>query len=95
MQPVENEDDANVPDEQPEQTVDDASEYEPVEQAPVTAERPVLAQKEPAGHAVHAVAPTEAIKAPPRQLEHTVDEANEYFPAAQIPVTAVRPVVAQ
>jgi len=32
---------------------------------------------------------------PVRQLEHTVAEAAEYFPAAQLPVTAVKPVVAQ
>jgi len=30
-----------------------------------------------------------------RQLEHTLAEAAEYFPAAQEPVTALRPVVAQ
>jgi len=32
---------------------------------------------------------------PDKQLEQTVDEAIEYEPAAQTPVTAVRPVVAQ
>jgi len=32
---------------------------------------------------------------PVRQLEHTVAEAVEYDPAAQLPVTAVKPVVAQ
>ena len=32
---------------------------------------------------------------PDEQLEHTVDEATEYEPAAQAPETIVRPVVAQ
>ena len=30
-----------------------------------------------------------------RQLEHTVAEADEYFPVPQVPVTEVKPVVAQ
>ena len=34
-------------------------------------------------------------KVPDKQLEQTVDEAAEYLPAAQAPVTAVRLVVAQ
>ena len=32
---------------------------------------------------------------PDKQLEHIEEEATEYEPAAQAPVTAVRPVVAQ
>jgi len=57
--------------------------------------RPVVAQYEPAGHAVHAEEPVDAAKVPAVQLEHTVVEAAEYLPMAQAPVTAVRPVVAQ
>ena len=95
-----------------EQTVDEAIEYDPAEQDPVTAVRPIVAQYEPAVHAVHAVAPVETIKLPARQfeqldedaefayvpdkhLEQTLAEATEYDPAAQAPVTAVRPAVAQ
>jgi len=32
---------------------------------------------------------------PTKQDEHTVAEAAEYLPAAQVPVTEVRPVVTQ
>ena len=94
------------------QTEDPASEYEPAMHAPVAAVRPEVAQNAPAGLAVHAVEPVDAIYVPARQLEqldedaeveydpdkhleHTVDEAIEYDPAAHAPDTAVRPVVAQ
>jgi len=43
-----------------EHTVDDAAEYFPTAQAPVTALRPVVAQYDPAGHAVHVLDPVEA-----------------------------------
>ena len=42
-----------------EQTVADEAEYDPAAQAPVTAERPVAAQYDPAGQAVHEVDPVE------------------------------------
>ena len=51
MQLVEDIDDENCPDEQLEQTVEDATEYEPASQTPVTAVRPAVAQYEPAVHA--------------------------------------------
>ena len=44
---------------------------------------------------MHALDEEEAEYEPASQEEHTVDEASEYVPAAQIPVTAERPVVAQ
>jgi len=62
---------------------------------PVTALRPMVAQYEPAGQAVHAEEPVEAKNFPVKQLEHTVDDAAEYFPPAQMPVTVLIPVVAQ
>ena len=55
----------------------------------------MVAQYDPAGHASQPVDPVEISNVPARQLEHTVAEAAEYFPATQDPVTAVRPVVAQ
>ena len=54
-----------------------------------------MEQYDPAGHAVHAVIPVEAANVPIKQDEQIVDEAAEYFPEAQLPVTANRPVVAQ
>ena len=47
------------PDEQLEQTEDEATEYEPAAQAPVTAVRPVDAQYEPAGQAVQIEKPVD------------------------------------
>ncbi len=49
---VEDAEDINIPDEQLEQTLDAAIEYEPDAQAPITAVRPVVAQYEPAGQLV-------------------------------------------
>jgi len=86
---------SNVPARQLEHTVADAAEYFPVLQIPVTAVRPVVAQYDPAVHASHPVDPVEISNVPVRQLEHTVADAAEYFPAAQTPVTADRPEVAQ
>ncbi len=53
-----------------------------------------MAQYDPAVHAVQTDNPIVAAKYPTRQLEHTLAEAREYVPLAQL-VTAVRPVVAQ
>jgi len=53
-------DDEYVPDEQLEQAVEEAAEYEPATQEPVTAVRPVVAQYDPLGHAVHVVDPVDA-----------------------------------
>jgi hypothetical protein len=44
---------------------------------------------------VQAVDDEEDVYLPDEQLEHTVAEATEYKPAAQAPVTAVKPVVEQ
>ena len=49
-----------VPAKQLVQIEDDAIEYFPTMQIPVTAERPVVAQYDPAEHAVHAVEPVVA-----------------------------------
>jgi len=49
-----------LPDKQLEHTVADATEYEPVAHAPVTAVRPVVAQYDPAEHEMHALEPVEA-----------------------------------
>jgi len=54
-----------------------------------------VAQYEPAVHEEQAVEPVDDWKVPARQLEQKLDEATEYFPAAQAPVTEVRPVEAQ
>jgi len=95
-----------------EHTLAEAAEYFPTAQAPVSALRPVVAQNDPPGHAVHAVAPSTATKVPTRQLEqpmeaeddenfpdkqleHALEEAVEYELAGQVPVTALRPDVAQ
>ena len=47
------------------------------------------------GQLVHTLDDEEAEYDPAAQEEHTVEDAIEYFPAAQTPVTAIRPVVAQ
>ncbi len=75
---VENDaEDAYFPYEQLEQAVDKATEYEPDAHAPVTAERPAVAQYEPAVQAVHALAPFVVMKVPARQLEQVVANAAE------------------
>ncbi len=74
---VEDADDEYVPVEQLEQTVADATEYDPAAQAPVTAVKPVVAQYDPAVHAVHTETPDADWKEPARQLEQTVAEAAE------------------
>jgi len=50
--------------------VEEAGEYLPNAQAPVTAERPVVAQYEPAGHSTKAVEPVVAWYVPIEQLLH-------------------------
>ena len=80
---------------QDEQIVDEAAAYVPAAHAPVTAERPVVAQYDPAGQAEQTVDPVLVVKVPVAQLIQTEDEAIEYFPTAQVPVTAERPEVEQ
>jgi len=55
----------------------------------------VVAQYDPAEHDEQLEELTIAWKYPTRQLEQTVEEAAEYLPAAQPPVTPVKPVVAK
>ena len=85
MQLVKDADEEYFPDAQFEQAVEDATEYEPAAQAPVTAVRAVVAQNDPPGHAVHAVAPSTATKVPTRQLEQPMEaEDDENFPDKQL-----------
>ena len=53
-----------VPARQLEQIVEEAAEYEPATQAV----RPVMAQYDPAEHAVHTLNPVDAAKVPAEQL---------------------------
>ena len=62
---------------------------------PLTAERPVVAQYDPALQASQPLDPVEASNVPVAQLEHALAPAPEYFPVAHCAVTAERPVVAQ
>jgi len=55
-------------------TVAEAAEYMPIAQAPVTAVRPVVAQYDPAVHAMHALNPVAAENVPAKQLEHDDDD---------------------
>ncbi len=87
--------DVKVPTKQDVQTEADAAEYFPATQLPVTEESPVLEQYEPAVQALHALNPAEAAKDPARQEEQMIAETAEYFPAAQLPVAADNPVIAQ
>jgi len=62
----------------------DAAEYWPAGQTAVTADRPVVAQYDPAVHVAQEVDPVEARKDPERQLEQLVEDAEgEYVPAKQ------------
>ena len=56
---------------------------------------PVAAMKVPARQFEQLVEDADDEYVPDKQFEHTDDEATEYEPAAQAPVSAVRPVVAQ
>jgi len=57
-------------------------------QAPVTAVRLDVAQYDPAGHAVHAVAPVAAIYVPARQFEQLDEDTEvEYDPDKQLEQT--------
>ncbi len=84
-----------VPNTQDEQTLAEAAEYFPAAQPPDNADSPVVAQYDPAEHAVHALNPADAAKWPIKQEEQTEADAAEYFPTAQPPVTADSPEVAQ
>ena len=75
--------------------LDDTTAYLPAVHAPLTAESPVVAQYDPAEHAVHALNPADAAKVPIKQDEQTEADAAEYFPTIQIPHTADSPEVAQ
>ena len=86
---------AKVPIKQDEQTEADAAEYFPATQLPLTADSPVVAQYDPAEHAVQALNPADAAKVPIKQEEQTDTDAAEYFPATQLPLTADSPEVAQ
>ena len=56
---------------------------------------PVMFEYFPEGHGVQLSEPLDIAYLPPGQREHTVAEELEYDPAAQLPVTADKPVVAQ
>ena len=65
--------------------MDDAIEYEPVAQAPVTAVKPVVEQYDPAIHAKQIEDPEDETNDAARQLVQLVDEAEEaYVPARQL-----------
>ena len=75
--------------------LDDTTAYLPAVHAPLTAESPVVAQYDPAEHAVQVLNPADAAKVLIRQDEQTEADAAEYFPATQIPLNADSPEVAQ
>ena len=70
-------------------------EKRPAGQPPVTAERPVVAQYDPAEQASHPLDPVELSNVPVAHDEQELAPAFEYLPDVQDPVTAERPVVAQ
>ncbi len=67
--------DEYVPTRQEEHVVADAIAYLPATQAPVTAERPVVAQYDPAEQDTHEVEPVDAWKDPVAQLVQLEVEA--------------------
>lgn len=67
------------------QTDADMVEYIPMEQAPETAERPVVAQYDPALHTVHVVSPFKEVYEPTEQLVQLDDDTDaEYMPTEQL-----------
>ena len=70
-------------------------EKRPAGQPPVTAERPVVAQYDPAEQASHPLEPVELSNVPVAHDEHELAPAVEYLPEVHGPVTSERPVVAQ
>ena len=68
---------AKVPARQVEHAVAETAEYFPVAQTPVTAESPVVAQYDPAVHALHTLSPAVAAKVPVEQLAQEEEEAVE------------------
>jgi len=66
-----------LPTVQLEQTLAEAIEYEPAAHAPVTAERPVVEQNDPAVQAVHTLLPAAEAKVPVKQSEQIDDEEAE------------------
>jgi len=74
----------NFPTKHVEQTVADAAEYAPAAQLSVTADRPIVAQYDPAVQALHALNPVDAANEPLLQLEQLEDPAaDEKVPAMQ------------
>ena len=55
----------------------------PAAHTPVTLDSPVVAQYDPAGHGVHALAPALATKEPTPQLVHDEADMAEYVPTRQ------------
>ena len=74
---------------------DDAAAKDPAAHIPVTADRPVVAQYDPAGQAEHELEPAVTKNVPVAQEVQTVDEVTEYLPTAHVPVTAESPLEAQ
>ena len=95
-QPLEPVEDSNLPDGQDEQLDAPADENLPTAHDPVTADRPAVAQYDPATHVLHPPEPVEGSYLPAGQDEHPLDPATEYSPAPHIPVhdDVVRPVEA-
>ena len=71
--------------------LDEALEYLPVAHAPVMADRPVVAQYDPAGHAVHSLNPADAPNVPTEHEEQLVAPVVAlYLPTTQL-VQGVEP----
>ena len=75
---------AKVPAKQVEHTLAPVPEYFPASQVPVTSDKPVEPQYEPAVHAPHVIAPDTPANDPAAHLRHAVILENiEYCPGAQ------------
>ena len=68
-----------MPTEQDVQTVAEENEYFPTAQLPVTADRPVVAQNDPALHVVHSLNPIDAAKVPVEQDVQVDKDADEVY----------------
>ena len=77
-----------------EHEADPALECSPIAHS-VQLDKPIVEAYVPEAHGEQLVAPALDAYVPSRQYEQTVADTLEYFPAAQIPVTADNPVVAQ
>ena len=78
-----------------EQVDEDIEANVPAAHTPVTADRPVVAQYDPAGQAEHELEPGVTKYVPVAQEVQPVGVATEYLPTAHTPVTAERPEEAQ